>query len=237
MLYKLDKYGILSSRKGDFMNQTHVEIGNQIAIQKYQEFLEQFVEKVQISQIKVALSINSQLIQLYWEIGNSIQIKQQQEEWDSHAINNLARDIKCKFPDIKHFSATNLNYMVKFVKEYPNREIIEQLIGQIPWGHNIILLERIKENEERFWYIRKTISNGWNRNLLKHWINRDLYNLYSKKDRVLTNFQRSLPHFQSDLAQQILKDPYCFDFLTFTKKFSEKELEEGLLYNIQRFLL
>lgn len=111
------------------MTQTHIEISNQVSIKKYQEFLKQLKEKIQISQVKASLSINYELIQLYWEIGISIQAKQKEEEWGSSTIETLARDLRCEFPDIKSFSRTNINYMVQFAKEYPDREIIQQLVG------------------------------------------------------------------------------------------------------------
>ncbi len=102
--------------------------------------------------------------------------------------------------------------MVEFAKEYPNKEIIEQFIGQIPWDYNLILLQRIKEKEERFWYIHKTILNGWSQQHLVHWIDREFY---KRKRKSLTNFQKTLSPLQSDLVEQILNDPYCFDFLAF----------------------
>lgn len=217
-----------------FMTETNVEVENQLSIKNYQEFLKQLREKIQISQVKAALSVNCELIQLYWEIGTSIQIKQKEEGWGSKTIDNLARDLKCEFPNIKGFSRTNINYMVQFAKEYPDKQIIQQLVGQIPWGHNIVLFQRVSDREERLWYISKTITNGWSRKLLVHWIDKELY---KRKGQALTNFHKSLPPLQSDLAQQTLKDPYCFDFLTLTKKFDEKELENGLLQHIQKFLL
>jgi predicted nuclease of restriction endonuclease-like (RecB) superfamily len=178
-----------SPEKEIFMTQTRIEIQNQISIKKYQELLKQLKEKIQISQVKAALSINCELIQLYWEIGTSIQAKQEEEGWGSKTIDNLARDLKCEFPDIKGFSRTNINYMVQFAKEYPDKEIVQQLVGHIPWGHNVVLFQRVNDKEERFWYISKTITNGWSRKILAEWIDKQLY---KRKGKALTNFQKYL---------------------------------------------
>ena len=123
--------------------------------------------------------------------------------------------------------------MVQFAKEYPEFKISQQPVGQIPWGHNIILLQRLRTKQERIWYAEKTIENGWSRSALLHWIESGLH---ERQGAAITNFKNTLPAIQSDLANQTIKDPYCFDFLTLREKFDEVELENGLLDHIQRFL-
>lgn len=135
---------------------------------------------------------------------------------------------------MKGFSLTNLKYMTQFSKAYPDFTISQQLVGQIPWGHNIILLQKVKTIEERLWYPQKNLENGWSRNVLLHWIESDLFR---RQGKAITNFETTLPTPHSDLALQTLKDPYSFDFLTLRERFDEKELEEGLINHIQRFLL
>lgn len=200
----------------------------------YQALLSEIKEKVKTSQIKAVLAVNQELISLYWEVGTSIHKKQQEEGWGAKTIEKLAKDLKSTFPDMKGFSRTNISYMAQFAKEYPNLEIVQQAVGQIPWGHNILLLQKLTTQEERVWYAQKTIENGWSRSVLLHWIDGGLH---KRQGKAVTNFQNTLPANHSDLAHQALKDPYCFDFLTLREKFDEKELEDGLLDHIQKFLL
>jgi len=201
--------------------------------ESYQSLLKDIKEKVKSSQIKAALAVNQELIKLYWEIGSSVLKKQQEEGWGAKTIEKLAKDLKSAFPEMKGFSLTNIKYMVQFAKEYPNFKISQQLVGQIPWGHNIILLQRLRTKQERIWYAEKTIENGWSRSALLHWIESGLH---ERQGAAITNFKNTLPAIQSDLANQTIKDPYCFDFLTLREKFDEVELENGLLDHIQRFL-
>ncbi|MCB1115787.1 MAG: DUF1016 family protein, partial [Chlamydiia bacterium] len=186
------------------------------------------------SQLKAALSVNRELIQLYWEIGKSVSQKQAEEGWGAKTVGKLARDLKSTFPDLKGFSKTNISYMVKFAKEYPDFQIVQQAAGQIPWFHNIVLLEKVKDENDRMWYIKKTIENGWSRNVLLHWIDSGLH---AREGQASNNFESKLPSAQSDLARETIKDPYNFDFLTLRDKFDEKELEDGLLDHIQNFLI
>lgn len=148
-------------------------------------------------------------------------------------IERLAKDLKKTFPDMRGFSFRNLKYMVQLVKESPD-EIGQQLVAQIPWGHNIALIQLLKDEKERLWYAQETIKNGWSRNILIHWITSDLYR---RQGKATTNFKNTLPAPQSDLATEVIKDPYKFDFLALREKFNEKELEDGLLQHIQHFLL
>lgn len=201
---------------------------------EYKAFLKEIKGKILSSQVKTALAVNRELITLYWEIRSEIFSKQQEKGWGSKTVENLSKDLKLSFPEMKGFSLTNIKYMVQFAREYPDFQISQQLVGQIPWGHNILLLQKLTSLEERLWYVKKIIENGWSRNVLHHWIDSDLH---KREGTAVSNFQKTLPSPQSDLAHQTLKDPYCFDFLTLRDKHDEQELESGLLDHIQKFLL
>jgi predicted nuclease of restriction endonuclease-like (RecB) superfamily len=135
---------------------------------------------------------------------------------------------------MKGLSRTNLLYMRAFAEAWPEEQIVQQLVGQLPWGHNVRLLDHVKAHEERVWYIRQAIEHGWSRNTLVIHIEAGLYR---RQGKAITNFERSLPAPQSDLARQILKDPYNFDFLTLSQDALEREIETGLVEHIQKFLL
>jgi len=203
-------------------------------LKEYKAFFKEIKEKILTSQIKAALAVNHELINLYWEIGSKIHLKQKDEGWGSKTVENLAKDLKSSFPEMRGFSLTNIKYMVQFAKEYPEFAISQQVVGQIPWGHNILLLQKLETLQDRIWYAHKTIEHGWSRNVLLHWLDSGLH---KREGKAITNFQITLPFPQSDLAHQALKDPYCFDFLTLRDKHDEQELESGLLDHVQRFLL
>lgn len=193
---------------------------------EYRLFLTEIKEKILSSQIKAALAVNQELIKLYWEIGSRIHLKQKDEGWGAKTIENLAKDLKSAFPDMKGFSHRNLKYMVHFAREYPDLAIGQQVVAQIPWGHNILLLQKLNAIEDRLWYAHKTIEHGWSRNVLVHWLESALH---QREGNATTNFQSTLSSSQSDLVRQTLKDPYCFDFLALRDKYDEQELEAGLI--------
>ncbi|NGX53476.1 MAG: hypothetical protein K1000chlam4_00188 [Chlamydiae bacterium] len=201
---------------------------------EYKSFLKEIKERILSSQVKAAVAVNRELITLYWEIGTALHKKQQKEGWGSKTVEKLANDLKSSFPNMKGFSTRNIRFMVQFAREFNEYEIVKQLVSQIPWGHNILLLQKLETLEERLWYANKTIENGWSRNVLLHWLDSGLH---KRQGKAVTNFTKTLPAPQSDLANQTLKDPYCFDFLTLRKKHDEQELELGLLDHIQKFLL
>lgn len=205
----------------------------------YKEFIASLKLKIRSAQIKGAIAVNKELIKLYWEIGEDIVEKQKQDGWGSKVLESVAKDLQKEFPGIEGFSRTNLFRMKAFYTAYTK---VPQLVGQleqlpifsIPWGHNVILLESLKQAEERLWYASKVIEHGWSRSMLTIWIENDLYR---RKGKAITNFKTSMPNPQSELAQQSLKDPYVFDFLTLHKEHVEKDLEDGLVDHIQKFLI
>jgi len=160
--------------------------------------------------------------------------RQEKQGWGSRVISQLAKDLKREFPDMRGFSRSNLTYMRAFANAWPDEEFVHQLGGQIPWKHNCAVLDKLKEPDKRRWYIEQTINNGWSRNVLIIQIETDLY---QRLGGAMTNFERTLPKPQSDLAQQIIKDPYNFDFLTIGSDALERELERGLIEHIRDFLL
>ncbi len=200
----------------------------------YDSFLHDVKQRIQTAQIKAALAVNTELVQLYWSIGRDILARQQEQGWGAKVIQRLSTDLHRAFPEMKGFSRTNLLYMRAFAEAYPDEAIVQQVAGQIPWFHNCILLDKVKSNEARLWYARAVVEHGWSRNVLTHQIET---NLYARQGKAITNFERTLPAPQSDLAQQMLKDPYSFDFLTLHKDARERELQEGLLNHIRQFLL
>lgn len=200
----------------------------------YDNFLHDLKQRIQTAQVKAALSVNRELILLYWAIGREILACQAAEGWGTKVIERLAKDLRREFPDMKGLSRTNLLYMRAFAEAYPDEAIVQQLVGQIPWGHNIRILDMVKEPETRLWYIQQTITNGWSRNILGMQIES---RLHERQGGAITNFAKSLPKPQSDLAQQLLKDPYNFDFLTLSSDAQERDLENALVEHIRNFLL
>jgi len=200
----------------------------------YAELLTDLKARIRTAQVKAALSANRELILLYWEIGRRILDEQQKEGWGAKVIERLAHDLKVEFPEMRAFSSRNLLFMRALAEAYRDKQFVKQLVSQIPWGHNIRILQAIKNPVEREWYISQTIEFGWSRSILVLQIENELYH---RQGKAVTNFPRTLPQPQSDLAQQTLKDPYIFDFLTFDASARERRLEESLLSHIQRFLV
>jgi predicted nuclease of restriction endonuclease-like (RecB) superfamily len=208
--------------------------------------------RVQQAQIRALLAVNAELVKLYWDIGQMIGQRQKREGWGSGVIPRLARSLQKELPEQRGFSERNIKLMVQFAREYPRafgREAAigqpavaqiptdtkgQQLVAQIPWAHNVLLMQRIEDVSNRYWYMAETLANGWSRNVLLAMIRSGAHR---RKGKSISNFDRSLPSPQSDLVQQTLKDPYVFDFLTIREPFHERELETHLLRDLERFLL
>jgi predicted nuclease of restriction endonuclease-like (RecB) superfamily len=208
----------------------------------YREFLNELKEKIRNAQLKAAMAASRELIQLYWDLGKDIVEKQENEKWGSKVLERVAKDLQNEFPGIEGFSRANIFRMRAFYLAYSNRlTAVRQFqddplapFFNIPWGHNFVLLDKLKSFEERLWYAKKTIEYGWSRSILTIWIENDLYR---REGKAVTNFKTTLSAPQSDLAQQTIKDPYMFDFLTLHKEHLEKDLEDGLVNHIQKFLI
>ena len=202
--------------------------------QTYAALLASIKERIRSAQIRAALAVNRELVLLYWGIGAEINRRQKQEGWGTKVIENLAGDLKRSFPDMQGFSPRNLKYMRAFAEAWPEESIVQQAAAQLPWFHNCVLLDKVKDREERVWYIAQAIQNGWSRNVLVMQIEGGLHR---RQGKAITNFQTTLPKPQSDLAQQLLKDPYNFDFLTLATEAHERDLERGLLAHLRQFLV
>ncbi len=229
----------------------------------YKNWLIDLKSTIQQRQIKAALAVNSQLIQLYWDLGKQITEKQENAKWGSGFIDQLSKDLRNEFPDMKGFSVDNLAYFKVFYRFYKDYLISEQVVRKlenpimnqaisqieksaqvvsklhnelfmIPWGHHLVILKKIKNQPEAIFYIKETIKNNWSRAVLVQQIESDLY---ERQGKAVSNFQTALPKPQSDLANQLLKDPYNFDFLQMTADHNERDLEKSLTNHITDFLL
>lgn len=213
----------------------------------YPAFLDSLKVRVRQAQTKAMLSVNRTLIELYWDIGRRIVERQEREGWGKGVVDRLAADIQKAFPGLQGFSPRNVWRMRAFFLAHrqpapnltqPASEIAEpvlpQVAAEIPWFHNVILIEKVKDPAQRLWYASKTLEHGWSRAVLTVQIESDLY---GRQGKAISNFAKRLPAPQSDLAQQSLKDPYLFDFLTLREEGVERDLEEGLIGHIQKFLL
>jgi len=171
---------------------------------------------------------------LYWDIGKAILKKQQDEGWGARVIDRMAYDLKEEFPDMRGFSSRNLKYMRKFAECWPEKEIVQRTVAQIPWRRNLALLDKLSDASIRLWYAQKILKNGWSRDILVHQIESQLH---KRIGQTANNFEIALPPPDSDMANQIFKDPYVFDFLGTADTRRERELETGLIEHLEKFLL
>ena len=200
----------------------------------YQSFLTDLKNRMRAAQLRAAITVNRGLILLYWGIGSDILTRQRGRGWGAKVIDRLAGDLRMAFPEMTGFSLRNLKSMRAFAAAWADEATVQQPVAQTPWGHIVRILDYVKVPTEREWYVRQTIENGWSRNVLVREIESDLYR---RQGRALSNFTRTLPAPQSELAQQVIKDPYNFDFLNLAKDSRERELERGLVEHLRKFLL
>lgn len=200
---------------------------------EYFETVEQIKQEIRAAQYKAALQVNRELILLYHSIGTVIN---EHKTWGNKFVDNLAKDIKLSFPNATGFSVRNLKYMAKFALAYPDREFVQTVSAQIPWSHNIAILEKVKEPEQRIWYIQKAAENGWSHSVLVHQIESGLYQRQVITDKI-SNFEQRLPAPQSELAVQTMKDPYIFDFIPFKEDMVERDIERALVQDVTKLLL
>jgi len=225
----------------------------------YAPFLESLKSRVRQAQTKAMLSVNRELIQLYWDIGRLIVERQEVASWGQNVLERLADDLQKSFPGVGGFSRSNVFRMRAFFLAYRPVEAVAQPVRQkkatrkvaqpvrllpestppeavagIPWGHNVVLMQKVKDQAQRLWYAAKAVEHGWSRTILTVQIESGLF---ERQGKATTNFAATLPRPQSDLAQQSLKDPYLFDFLTLHDDAIERDLETGLVEHVQKFLL
>lgn len=221
----------------------------------YASLLTDIKQRIRHAQARAWLSVNAELIRLYWEIGALIDTRQRQEGWGAGVIPRLARDLHNELPEEKGFSERNIKRMLAFYRQYPDLAFVPQAVAQIesdtevpqaaalftpklvlavPWGHHAVLMEKVKELATRQWYMRAAVENGWSRDVLMAQIKSTAH---IRSGKAASNFALRLPAPDSDLVQQTLKDPYLFDFLTLEENFHERELETGLIVHLEKFLL
>lgn len=200
----------------------------------YPILLEDLRSRIRAAQTRASLSVNRELVLLYWEIGQRILESQQREGWGAKVIDRLATDLRGSFPEMAGFSRRNLQCMRSFAEAFPDPQIVQQLVAQIPWGHILQIQQKVKDHAARAFYIHQTLANGWSRAVLVHQIES---RLHRRQGKALNNFDRVLPAPQSDLARETLKDPYIFDFLNLGDEIQERDLHRGLIEQVSRFLL
>lgn len=200
----------------------------------YAAWLSDLKRRIQSAQQRATLSVNRELVVLYWHIGRDILQRQQAQGWGAKVIDQLARDLTAAFPEMKGFSRRNLLYMRSFAEQWPDPEFVQQAVAQLPWGHNILIITKCSSVDEARFYIAQTLDQGWSRDVLALQLKS---NLYARAGKAVSNFARTLPVPQSDLAQQTLKDPYTFDFMAMTAAYNERDVERQLTQHITQFLL
>ena len=200
---------------------------------EYISIVEKIKSEITSAQYRAAVHVNADMLLLYYDIGCVIN---EHKTWGNKFIDNLASDIRMEFPESKGYSVRNLKYMAKFAEAYSNREFVQQVVAQIPWGHNVVLLDKVPDTKERGWYIKKSAENGWSRNVLVHQIESGLYQRQVLVDKV-SNFESRLPSPQSELAVQTMKDPYVFDFIPFREEMLERDIEQALVRDVTKLLL
>lgn len=200
----------------------------------YGALLSELQERIRGARLRAALAVNQELVTLYWGIGADILARQRDEGWGAKVIDRLADDLRRAFPEMTGLSARNLRYMRAFAEAYPDPGFVQQVVARLPWGHNVRLLEAVKDPAEREWYARQAIESGWSRDVLAHQV---ASGLYGRQGRALTNFARTLPAERSELARQLVKDPYSFDFLSLGPDMLERDLERGLVEHLRALIL
>ena len=224
---------------------------------RYRKWITELSTRYQQSQIKAAVSVNSEMLMFYWSLGRDIVAMDAENTYGSSFYKTLSADLRTVLPNAKGFSPTNLKYMKRFFVLYQNRpqlvgkslpttdrenrpqladEFNEvQMLFMIPWGHHRLILDRCNTDPKKAWfYVRQTLENNWSRAVLQNWLDTDLY---ERQGKAITNFAQTLPAPQSDLAQEMTRDPYNFDFLTIRAKYNEKELKDALMDNVQKLLM
>lgn len=203
----------------------------------YVDFLSHLKEQILAARFRAASAVNQEAISLYWSIGKQILEKQVQANWGSKLIEQVSHDLQNAFPETHGYSVANLKRMRLFAQAYPDLEIGAQPVRQLPWGHIVVLLQKLKDTTERDWYVQKAIEEGWSRLTLQEKIKQTLYQRQGLAENKASNFLERLPSPQSALAHEILKNPYNFDFLMIADDAHEREIERELTKHITKFLL
>ena len=224
----------------DLVSQGHDDVP-----QGYSDLLADLKARVGAAQVRAHRIVNTELLALYWSIGTAVLERQSAEGWGARVIHRLADDLRAEFPEMRGFSGRNLHYMTAAVRawpdpfsqvsaqEVPRRPIVQQAVAQLPWGHVTTLLDRLDDQGDRDWYAAAAVEHGWSRAVL---LNQIKNRLRSRAGVAPSNFEARLARGDSELAQQLTRDPYVFDFLDLTASSSERELEQGLMDRLQHTL-
>lgn len=200
----------------------------------YGQWLNELKTRIHSAQQRAARAVNSEMVLLYWGLGRDILHNQARQGWGAKVIDRLSHDLRTAFPEMKGLSPRNLKYMRAFAESWPDAEIVQQAVAQLPWGHNVVLLDKLNSPDERLWYAAKAIENNWSRNVLVMQIETRAIERHGK---AISNFAERLPAPLSDLARESLKDPYRLDFLGLGEEAQERAIEDALVHHITRFLL
>lgn len=200
----------------------------------YADWLTDLKGRIHIAQQRSTLAVNRELVLLYWQIGRDILDRQARQGWGAKVIERLSEDLRSAFPEMKGFSRANLMYMRAFAEAWPDAGIVQQAVGQLPWGHNLVLLTRLKNAQKRLEYAQSAITHGWSRNMLNIHIET---RLLERTGKAITNIEANLPKPDSDLARESLKDPYRLDFLGLGREAHERDIENALVKHVTEFLL
>lgn len=200
----------------------------------YLEFLDQLKNQVRHARLRATRVVNTELLLLYWDLGRAIAERQQTQGWGTKVIDRLASDLRSAFPQMRGLSRSNLFYMRQMALLWPRSAIVQQPVGRLPWGHITVLLDKLDDQDERDWYATRAAEHGWSRHVLAHQITGQLHR---RIGAAPSNFPDHLPPQESDLAQQLVRDPYVFDFLDLSERAAERELETALMARLEKFLL
>jgi predicted nuclease of restriction endonuclease-like (RecB) superfamily len=200
----------------------------------YADWLTELKTRIHSAQQRAALAVNRELVLLYWQIGRDILNRQSVQGWGAKVIEQLSQDLRAAFPDMQGFSPRNLKYMRAFAEAWPDEDFVQGVLAQLPWYHQLALLDKLPGPETRRWYVAKAIEHNWSRNVLVMQIET---RLLERSGKAVTNFDATLPKPQSDLARETLKDPYRFDFLGLTDEAQERAVEHALVRHVTEFLL
>ena len=227
---------LVANRRNKNMNATNEKVLS-ILDNDYQNWIKELKSRYKQSQIKAAIRVNSELIRFYWELGRDIVNMKAESKWGSKFYECLSKDLKEQFPDARGFSIRNLYYIKQFYELFPNNEIMQQVAAKlfmVPWGHIMLIIDCVRGNTKKaLFYVQQTIRNNWSRSILLNFLDTNLYERYGNS---VNNFDISLPEENSDLSNELIKDPYNFNFLAINEKYTEKELKDAIENNIQKFL-
>ena len=222
----------------------------------YKRWISEVSNRFKASQIKASIKVNDEMLRFYWLLGRDIEMMKKNVSWGSHVYQKISKDLVEELPEIKSFSPRNLQYMNQFYRLYSNIEITHQLDAQIfkneiapqvgaqiekniifmiPWGHHKVIMDKCRDNQQKaLFFVQKALENNWSRAVLLNFLDTKLFD---RQGKAVTNFELTLPSIRSDLAQELTKDPYNFDFITLTQNYNEKELKDALMDNLTAFLL